>query len=184
MVIVESALKKAKMTYRELDYLAVTVGPGSFTGIRVGLAAAKGIIHVTGAREIAITNFEAAHYRLGQQLAQFDVAIILINAYRDQQYIQAFNQNKAISAASLVDNKDVPTVIRSYSGTIACAGNGLIAVYDQIKDIKDLIILPRFPTIKAFHIARLADDKIELGQISAIEPLYIRPPDALPAKDR
>jgi hypothetical protein len=54
-------------------------------------------------------------------------------------------------------------------------------VYSEIKEIERLIILPRFHTIKALHIARLADDMINKGQINPIEPLYIRPPDAIPA---
>lgn len=181
MVMVQSVLINAHLKYQDLDYLAVTVGPGSFTGVRIGLAAAKGIIHATNIRAIGITNFEAAYYRLTQQVLDFENAIIILNAYRNQQYVQIFDRSNHLSNPILVDNKDIRQLIQSCSGVNVCAGSGLASVYSEIKDIERLIILPRFYTIKALHIARLADDMINKGRNAPIEPLYIRPPDALPA---
>src|SRR5215469_16402018 len=57
--IVDSAMRKAGLTPAALDLVAVSVGPGSFTGIRVGLAAARGIALATGARIVGVSNFEA-----------------------------------------------------------------------------------------------------------------------------
>ena len=42
--------------------------------------------------------------------------------------------------------------------------------------------VPRFPMIRAIHIARYADDIVNSGKWDSIEPLYIRPPDAIPPK--
>jgi tRNA threonylcarbamoyladenosine biosynthesis protein TsaB len=181
MVMIQSVLINARLKYQDLDYLAVTVGPGSFTGIRIGLASARGIIHATNIKAIGITNFEAAYYRLTQQVIDFENAIIILNAYRNQQYVQIFDRSKNLSNPRLVDNKDIRQLIQARSGVNVCAGSGLASVYNEIKDIERLIILPRFHTIKAIHIARLADEMINKGQINPIEPLYIRPADAIPA---
>ena len=180
MVMIQSVLINSSLKYQDLDYLAVTVGPGSFTGVRIGLAAAKGIIHATNIRAIGITNFEAAYYRLCQQVLDFENAIIILNAYRNQQYLQIFDRSRHVTNPILVDNKDIKELVQSYAGVNVCAGSGLASVYIEIKDIERLIILPRFYTIKALHIARLADDMINEGLKAALEPLYIRPPDALP----
>lgn len=182
MVIVESALRTSGLKYQDLDYMAVTVGPGSFTGVRIGLAAAKGIIHATNIKGIGITNFEAAYYRLTQQVVNFENAIIILDAYRNQQYVQIFERNGHSSKPILVDNKHIRELVQSCSGINACGGSGLASVYNEIKDLDRLILLPRFHTIKALHIARLADSMITNGQINPIEPLYIRPPDAIPAQ--
>ena len=179
MVMIENALKNVQMQYQDLDYLAVTVGPGSFTGIRIGLAAAKGIIYTSQIKEVAITNFEAAYYRLIQQVEYYDIAIILLNAYRNQVYIQEFAKDGLEGIPQLIDNNNVKDFLQSKSGKIVCAGSGLSAVYKYISNLKNIMILPRFPTIKALHIARYADDKINKGIINSIEPLYIRPPDAI-----
>lgn len=181
MVMIQSVLINSSLKYQDLDYLAVTVGPGSFTGVRIGLAAAKGIIHATNIRAIGITNFEAAYYRLCQQVLDFENAIIILNAYRNQQYLQIFDRSRHVTNPILVDNKDIKELVQSYAGVNVCAGSGLASVYSEIKDIERLIILPRFYTIKALHIARLADDMINEGLKAALEPLYIRPPDAIPA---
>lgn len=183
MVMIESALKTANIHYKDLDYLVTTIGPGSFTGIRISLAVANGIMHSTGVNGVGVTSFEAAHFRLTQQIRKFDYAFILINAYRNQQYIQIFDQNIPISEPALMNNEDIYALINSYQGVKACAGNGVWSVYEAIKNIEDLMILPRFPIIKAMHIANFAKKKILNNQINNIEPLYIRPPDAIPAKD-
>ena len=182
LVIIESVLAKAQMQYSDLDYLAVTIGPGSFTGIRIGLAVAKGILYASGIKGVAITNFEASFYRLKMQVKEFDSAIIMLNAYRNQLYVQQFYADGTKLEPILMDIVDVKDYLQRQSGKIVCAGSGLKEVYEQIKDIENITCLPRFPSIRAIHIARYADDKINRGDFSPIEPLYIRLPDAIPPK--
>lgn len=186
MVLIESTLQTAKLKYHDLNYLAVTTGPGSFTGIRIGLAAAKGIIHATKIKGIGINCFEYAHYRLRQQIVGFDAAIIVINAYRDQQYIQIFDSSgQSRLEPLLLNNSEAYEVIANYAQqkeTIACAGSGLAYLYTKLKHIKNLHILPRHSIIKANHLTRIANEKISQGKFGEIAPLYIRPPDAKIAK--
>ena len=178
MVMIESALNQANIDYSELNYLATTVGPGSFTGIRVGLAAAHGIMHATGITGVAINSFEASYYRLRQQIANFDYAFIVINAYRNQQYLQVFNQKQPVSEAKLVNNIDIVNIMRDYNGIIACAGSGVMSIYPSIQSISNLICLPRFAVVKASSLIRLASDIIKDDLVTSLEPMYIRAPDA------
>ena len=182
MIMIESAFKEAAMDYSDIDYLAVTVGPGSFTGIRIGLAAAKGLLYASNIEGVAITNFEAAFYRLKMQVKEFDSAIIMLNAYRNQLYVQQFFQDGTMLNPMLIDSDSIKAYLENQSGRVVCTGSGLKEVYAQIKDMNRLVLLPRFPIVRAIHIARYADDKINAGRIDSIEPLYIRPPDAVPPK--
>src|SRR5690349_183976 len=59
MPMVDAAMREARLTARELDAVAVSTGPGGFTGIRIGLAAAHGIALAAGARLIGISSFAA-----------------------------------------------------------------------------------------------------------------------------
>ncbi len=179
LVMIEAALASVNMQYDDLNYLAVTTGPGSFTGIRIGIAAARGILRASNMKPVAISNFEAAHYRLAMQVRDYDSAVIMINAYRGQVYVQEFLKNGTQSTPKLMDNTEIKDMLLQKTGKTACAGSGLAVIYEDIKDIDNLIILPRFPTIKALHIARFADEQINKGIINQIEPLYIRPPDAI-----
>ena len=167
------------MQYQDIDYLAVTIGPGSFTGIRIGLAVAKGILHASSMQGVAIDNFEAANYRLAMQVREYDTAFIILNAYRHQVYVQELVQDGTKSQPKLMDNSGIADLLKERKGRIVCTGSGLPEIYTEIKNLNNLIILPRFPTIKAIHIARFADNKINKGIFDPIEPLYIRPPDAV-----
>lgn len=181
VVMIESALKTACLSYRDLDYLALTNGPGSFTGIRIGLAVAKGILMgCNNIKGIAITNFEMSFYRARQQVKSRNKVFIMLDAYRGQVYFQEFDKSGVADAPKLLDIDLVPKIISEAGENIICAGSGLLAVYDQIKDFENVTILPRFKTIKAIHICRYAQIKIAKGLITPIEPLYIRPPDAKP----
>ena len=182
MIMIESAFKEAAMDYSDIDYLAVTVGPGSFTGIRIGLAAAKGLLYASNIEGVAITNFEAAFYRLKMQVKEFDSAIIMLNAYRNQLYVQQFFQDGTMLDPMLIDSDSIKAYLENQSGRVVCTGSGLKEVYAPIKDMNRLVLLPRFPIVRAIHIARYADDKINAGRIDSIEPLYIRPPDSIPPK--
>ena len=179
MVIIERALQNTGKQYKDLDYLAVTVGPGSFTGIRIGLAVAKGILYASNMQGVAINNFESAHYRMQMQIKDYDSAFIVLNAYRNQVYVQQFMQNNTKTKPMLVNNIDVINLLKQTKGKIICAGSGMPIIYPELKGLDNLTILPRFPTTRAIHTARLADDKINKGEITPIEPLYIRPPDAI-----
>ena len=57
--MIQSVLSAASTWFDELDLIAVTVGPGTFTGIRVGLSAARGIALTTGVRVAGITTMAA-----------------------------------------------------------------------------------------------------------------------------
>ncbi|MDG1436587.1 MAG: tRNA (adenosine(37)-N6)-threonylcarbamoyltransferase complex dimerization subunit type 1 TsaB [Rickettsiaceae bacterium] len=183
MVIIERALHTLSINYNDLDYLAVTTGPGSFTGIRIGLAVAKGILYASNLKPIAINNFESAYYRLKMQVQDYDSAFIVLNAYRNQMYVQEFMKNSAPNKPILVNNLDLIELLKTKNGRVICTGSGMPLVYPYLQEQNNLTILPRFPTIRAIHISRLADDKIKQGETTKpFEPLYIRPPDAVVPK--
>ena len=182
--LIEATLHQAGCSYTEIDYLAVTTGPGSFTGIRIALATACGILHTSSIKGLGITNFETCYYRLKQQVRQFGKAFVIINAYRNQQYIQEFRDNQP-QEPQLLNNKDVINILQKSNRGTVCCGSGLANIYDEIKHLPNLTILPRFPVIKAHHIGRLAHEMIAENNIKNIEPLYIRPPDAIiPSKQK
>jgi len=56
---IESLLGRHGLSYREIDVFAAAAGPGSFTGVRVGLTAAKGLAEATGRRVAAVSNLRA-----------------------------------------------------------------------------------------------------------------------------
>lgn len=105
MPMVGRAMLEARLAPAALDLVAVTVGPGSFTGIRIGLAAARGIALATGARLIGVTGFAAVLGRPGLCDRQSDEHfLIALESRRDDLYIQLFDPeaNPAGEAAAVL----------------------------------------------------------------------------------
>ena len=183
LILIESCLKKAKLEYSDIKYLGVTIGPGSFTGIRIGLSAAEGILYASNMQAIGVTNFEIVFYKLKMQVKKFDSALVILNAYRNQLYIQEFSFSGESKKAEIIDIDNIENYFASKSGKVICGGNGISTIYDIIKNYKNIIILPRFARMRAIHLARYINDQIKLKRINDnLKPLYIRPPDASPPK--
>ncbi|HJD68015.1 MAG TPA: tRNA (adenosine(37)-N6)-threonylcarbamoyltransferase complex dimerization subunit type 1 TsaB [Rickettsia endosymbiont of Bembidion lapponicum] len=182
MPMIEQVMKAAQCSYDELDYLAVTNGPGSFTGIRIGLACTKGILFAKeNIKGVAVSNFEHAYFRAIGQVKDYDKIYVFLNAYRSSQlYLQIFDKSGKRNEPLLIDFDYAIGLLKYEKGNIICCGSGLEFIYTQVKNLPNIIILPRFARVKAFiicrYVASLLANKAELN--SAIEPLYIRPPDA------
>ncbi len=90
--MVDSVMHRAGLPASALDIIAVTVGPGSFTGIRIGLAAARGIAHATGAPVIGVTGFEAVAAGLAGSSLGAGFILIALESRREDLYVQLFDQ--------------------------------------------------------------------------------------------
>lgn len=177
--LIEQALDQANMKYSDIEYLAVTNGPGSFTGIRIGLAAASGILLVSKIKPIVLTNFDTIYWRIKHQVKHFGYAVVLIDAYRNQTYVQTYGPNNVIhKVAEMLDNNDLGGYLSRLEGKIVIAGSGLQNAAPAIQD--KCITLPRFPIPDARSVCRAAYDKLvnNIEFFDVIEPLYIRQPDA------
>lgn len=70
---IDRAFKEADMLPSECDFFAVVVGPGSFTGIRIGIATVKGLCFATGKPAVAVTSFDCIAYAVkGECIAVVD----------------------------------------------------------------------------------------------------------------
>ncbi len=86
MILLEEALRAKGLEYKNLDLIAVTNGPGSFTGTRIGLMAAKGIALVTGVPIFAASTLEVAAFAA----AKTEKITIIQDAGRGMIYMQEF----------------------------------------------------------------------------------------------
>lgn len=90
--LVAEVMQAAGTSFDQLDRIGVTVGPGSFTGLRVGLAFAKGLSAALGVPAVGVGSLEAlAHGHAGRVLAVLD-------AKRGQVYLQGFADGAAVTA--------------------------------------------------------------------------------------
>jgi tRNA threonylcarbamoyladenosine biosynthesis protein TsaB len=96
----DTAFKNLMLDYQNLDVIAVTVGPGSFTGIRIGLAAIYGLSYELDVKFISVTTLEALAISRG------DVDVVL-PAGRGKVYFQSFANGNPLSEIQLKDVNDI-----------------------------------------------------------------------------
>ena len=101
-------MEVAKIDYKQLDAVAVSQGPGSYTGLRIGVSTAKGICYAADLPLMAIDTLEAMAYgmkmKLGSQIADNDLLIPMIDARRMEVYASVFDAqlNRINDTAALV----------------------------------------------------------------------------------
>lgn len=178
--LIENVLLDSSLVYSDINFLAVTTGPGSFTGVRIGLSAAQGIIIASNILPIGITTLEAVNFCAMEYVRNYDYSIVLMNAYRMQLYAQIFDINgNSISAPCLIDVDYLNEYLDNIKGKIVIIGSGLEFISESILNSNRIIAIPRFPNSEARTVAQLAYRKILSNNYNRnIVPLYIRPPDA------
>jgi tRNA threonylcarbamoyladenosine biosynthesis protein TsaB len=171
--LVAETMRAAGLGFDRLDRIAATVGPGSFTGLRVGLAFAKGLALALDRPCLGIGTLEAlAAGRPGFVAAAVD-------ARRDQLYLQAFSDAVAVMAPdSLPLEEAAARLVELYTGGPASVvGPGAALVEGVIPGPADPT---PFPDIAA--LARLAATRP--APSAPPRPLYLRAPDARTLAER
>ena len=93
LLMADAVMRKSGVSTLALDIVGTTIGPGSFTGIRVGLAAMRGIVLATGARSVGVTGFEAVAAGLAARTDEWSTGFLLValESRREDLYIQLFD---------------------------------------------------------------------------------------------
>ena len=182
--MVRDAMAAAHLEFASLDRLAVTIGPGTFTGQRVGYAFMRGLRLALGRPLVGVTTLAAmAEAAMAETGAQ--ASAVLHDARRDEVYIEAAGQ--IVVPVRIATFEEAITTIRKAAGRmegeLALAGTAAdaaaVALRERgIKTRKTGIVAP-----DALWVARLALAATEPASVP--RPLYLRAPDArLPAGPR
>ena len=180
MVMAEDLLKAAGRTVADLSAIAVAEGPGSFTGVRIGVAAAKGLSWGAELPCFGISTLEAMVVSLG---AFQGYVCPVMDARRSQVYnalfyvnhgeIQRLRDDRAIALADLEKElKDLP-------GPIFLVGDGSYLCYNTLREEVPGLVLPPEHRIhqRAVGAALLAERKLAAGAAgdgAALAPNYLR----------
>jgi tRNA threonylcarbamoyladenosine biosynthesis protein TsaB len=156
---VDALLRQGGVRPRHLEALAVGLGPGSFTGIRIGLAVARGLALSLGVPGAGVSTLAAL-------AAGAPGALPVVDARRHEVFALVAGEPRVLAPAELPLE----------SGTV-CVGDGAVR-YRALLEERGAVVPPdedeRHLPRARFH-ARLAG---EPGPVEALEPLYLRVPDA------
>jgi len=162
--MIDEMLKSKKISYSDIDLFSSSIGPGSFTGLRIGITAVKGFSLVTGKPACGVTTLQALALKGGGN----GNVTAAINAGRNQFYAQNFDAElNPISEAKLVNYEDLGEFTPDNTTIITNA-------YELLKEHYNGAVLEgdHCPTAREVAILAAKDQSLPA------EPLYIRAPDA------
>lgn len=169
--LVRQVMAEAAMAFADLDRIAVTVGPGSFTGLRVGLAFAKGLGLALDRPVVGFGVLDA----LAASAPGPGITAALIDARREQVYVRRFRDGAPLEAPQAVDLERAAQLLAGPDGARRLVGSGAALLAARLPDAE--IVAVTAPTPQAL-LALAATSSTPAA------PLYLRPPDAAPPRAR
>jgi tRNA threonylcarbamoyladenosine biosynthesis protein TsaB len=183
MSAVDSTLRMARMEMGDLDGFAVTTGPGSFTGLRIGISAVKGFSFATGRPVAGVSTLDALAY-------QFPWCPSLVCPFMDARKAQVYTAlykgkgdgdwEKVVSDRVVNPRQWLMQIER----LCLFVGDGAVLYKDQIKDIlgpRARFAAPYLNTLRASVVAHVGLKQIREGRavkVAQLVPYYIRKSEA------
>lgn len=184
MPMVEQALRFASMTVNDVDVLAVANGPGSFTGVRIGVSAVKGMALGAGKECIGVSTLEAMAYNF---IACTCTVCAVMDARCSQVYCGIFNVKDGVvsrvSPDEAISIADLKEKLCEISGDIYLVGDGAQLCFAQFSDISNVkLAAPQLRFQRASGVALCAGRAIENGtktvDAGELDVVYLRLPQA------
>lgn len=142
MPICKDLLCECNMTVQDVDGFAVSVGPGSYTGIRIGIAAVQGMAMVNQTPCAGISTLASLASRAGS-----GNVLALIHAREDLFYYGIYNfANRIIPAGTLADRAEILNILGDYAGQMTLTGDGAeLFLQDYAEKIPDFLEISLTP---------------------------------------
>lgn len=181
MPMVEKTLNDANVSVKDIELFAITNGPGSFTGVRIGIASVKGMADALGKKCIAISTLEA----IAEPLKNNDcIACAVMDARCNQVYTAIFERGNRLCEDKAVLIDELGEELKQYSKPVIFIGDGAKICYEKLNELLPNCDIAE-ETIRFVHassIGRLAEDKINNDEnpieSTKLLPFYLRLPQA------
>jgi len=194
MPMVEQVLGEAGVDAVDLDLIAVTVGPGAFTGLRIGIACARGLSLAADVTAVGVSTSQAIAFGISAVVAPPWTLLVALDSKRDDIYIQAFKPDgdksgfedayapvEALTPSGLASRLNALGI----SGEIAIAGDAAERAGEILREGEFTVQIVDAPAVPdAAQIATyVAQHWNPERKFQDLTPLYLRPPDATIPKD-
>lgn len=184
MPMTEQLLKNTELTIDDVDAIAVNAGPGSFTGVRIGVAAAKGLAFPKNLPCVSVSTLESMAYNL----LGTDCVVCAVMDARCSQVYNAMFRIKGETVERLTDDRalslsDLLLEFKQTDERILIVGDGAEITYDFLKnEASNAVLAPKNRrTQTASSVALAAFQKLFKGKTQTaaeLMPIYLRLPQA------
>ena len=178
---IREVMEVAKINYKQLDAVAVSKGPGSYTGLRIGVSTAKGICYAAELPLMAIDTLEAMAYgmkaKLGSQIAENDILIPMIDARRMEVYAASCdaNLNKINDTEAMVIDENSFADLRK-DHRLWLFGDGAPKLSKLFENQPNISIVEGFKPSAEFMriLAEKALREQDFVDVAYFEPFYLK----------
>ena len=181
MPMVEKTLIDSNKNIKDVDLFAITNGPGSFTGVRIGIASVKGMADAMNKKCIAVSTLEA----IAEPLKNEDsIACAVMDARCNQVYSAVFDGGNRLCEDKAILIDDLGEELKQYNKKIVFIGDGAELCYNKLCEIltDSQLADENIRYIHASSICRIAEEKAknneELIDSANLVPFYLRVPQA------
>ena len=178
---IREVLEEANIDYSKLDAVAVSQGPGSYTGLRIGVSTAKGICYAADLPMMAIDTLEAMAHgmkeKLGSQIGPNDLLIPMIDARRMEVYASVFDANLQKindTAALVIDEHSFDELSKDHR--LWLFGDGAPKLSKLFENQQNINIIEGFKS-SASYMRTLAEQALQKQQfvdVAYFEPFYLK----------
>ncbi len=178
--MIESMLKSAKMSISDIDMFALSEGPGSFTGVRIGVSLIKGLAFGTGKPCVGVSTLDA----LARNLSGYDGVICpVMDARRSQFYTALYRGKSKLTEDDCISADSLRELIIQNGSQAVLVGDGaelaerLIAL-DGVKRVSELLVYQNAYSVAVCAAEKFQNNKNLDFSDSALSPVYLRLPQA------
>lgn len=158
LLLVDEVFEKAGLSFADLDAVAVSQGPGSYTGLRIGVSTAKGIAYALEIPLIGINTLQAM--AASQRIAQGEYVVAVLDARRKEVYTQTFGDSlQALSPIEAVVLEEGVFDLILEKGRVYFVGDGVEKVKEEVKSTNALFVADWATSLSAKNMGVLAFEK-------------------------
>ncbi len=186
MPMIHDVLVEAGIAPEGLDGVAVTRGPGAFTGLRIALASARGFALARAIACIGVTTLEAVAHATSPHERSGRLLLACVESKRADLYAQLFDENLHPLTEPLAAQRTALLGLLQGNEALLLVGDATARARAMLADGEfDLRDATASPLPDPAIIAAIAASRWDVNSTTVPEPLYLRPPDAkLPNRPR
>lgn len=192
--LIACVLEDQGLTFSDLAALGVAIGPGSFTGLRIGLSVVKGLAYGSNVPVFGVRTLAAMAYRVPSEVKERFVCSFM-DARKGQVYAALYRWHADDFTLVMKDTLDTPENVLKRVHALTTAGcvfigEGTRTYGDLIEDLfagRALLTTGGDYSSTASGVAQIAEKRLVKGEqdpLHTLMPDYLRPPDAVPPKSR
>jgi tRNA threonylcarbamoyladenosine biosynthesis protein TsaB len=178
-VFVDEALKETGLGTKELDAVAVSIGPGSYTGLRIGVSAAKGLCYALDKPLLAVSTLQTMAAGMSKVFQSDSDTLFcpMIDARRMEVYCAIFDQNNnqvRETKAEVIDERFFQEELKS--NIVVFAGDGAVKCKPHLDKHANAVFLDDFHSSAKFGVT-LAEGKflkMQFEDVAYFEPFYLK----------